>query len=512
VSDLACDPLGRWVATLYDDGRIRLYDVGAEKPPLKLQAPPGATFLWIAEDASFLEAVVTGDDGWQTSVWSLKGAAPTHLRQVDLGKPGGTALWALDPVADRLVSPFDADGRIRIWPLDAPADASPMVLRRGAGAAGLFHVASHPEGRWLAVSGFGGLTLWPMARAYPTLMDRGGEKVARILFGPEGQWLAASEFASGKVLLWSLEGEVLPAARTLGEVASYATGLASSPDGGQVLVATWGGPQLLSLGGEPPRTFSIPGGVVEGSAAISPDGQLATAFDMTEDHDPAVLRVWNVDSGDEVAVFEDALGDLQFTAYGRLLSSGSSGLRRWNLESGAAETVAQGFVGWFSADLEGHRAVLQRAQKYGSPMIGPATLLDLETGSEVPLTAHGDRVTAVTIDAAGTMVVTGDADGIVRVGPASGEEPHLLLGNTSYVGSLAIDPRGRWIASASGSEIRLWPIPDLSEPPLHTLPREELIARLHTLTNLRVVRDEASASGWQLTHEPFAGWETVPTW
>ncbi len=60
--------------------------------------------------------------------------------------------------------------------------------------------------------------------------------------------------------------------------------------------------------------------------------------------------------------------------------------------------------------------------------------------------------------------------------------------------------------------IRLWPMPDLTKPPLHTLPREELIAKLKTLTNLRVVRDPESATGWKLTHDPFPGWETVPTW
>ncbi len=76
-----------------------------------------------------------------------------------------------------------------------------------------------------------------------------------------------------------------------------------------------------------------------------------------------------------------------------------------------------------------------------------------------------------------------------------------------------IDPKGRWIASGGIDRVvRLWPMPDLSKPPLHTLPREELIAKLKTLTNLRVVRDPESSTGWTLTHDPFPGWETVPTW
>jgi hypothetical protein len=39
-----------------------------------------------------------------------------------------------------------------------------------------------------------------------------------------------------------------------------------------------------------------------------------------------------------------------------------------------------------------------------------------------------------------------------------------------------------------------------------------LIAKLKTLTNLCVVRDKESPTGWQLSVGPFPGWETVPTW
>jgi WD40 repeat protein len=128
------------------------------------------------------------------------------------------------------------------------------------------------------------------------------------------------------------------------------------------------------------------------------------------------------------------------------------------------------------------------------------------------LDSHGSRVRWVALDQSGTIAATGDLDGVIRVGPVTGEEPHLLLGKPDEIYDLAIDPKGRWIASSSGTEVRLWPMPDLSKPPLHTLPREELIAKLKSLTNLRVVRDEESATGWTLTHDPFPGWEKVPTW
>ena len=37
-------------------------------------------------------------------------------------------------------------------------------------------------------------------------------------------------------------------------------------------------------------------------------------------------------------------------------------------------------------------------------------------------------------------------------------------------------------------------------------------SRLKYATNLRVIRDPESPSGWKLEIGPFPGWETVPTW
>jgi hypothetical protein len=75
-----------------------------------------------------------------------------------------------------------------------------------------------------------------------------------------------------------------------------------------------------------------------------------------------------------------------------------------------------------------------------------------------------------------------------------------------------ISPDGRWIASSSEGSVCLWPTPDVTKPPLHTLPHDELLAKLDSFTNLRAVRDETSSIGWTLEVGPFPGWETVPSW
>jgi WD40 repeat protein len=140
-------------------------------------------------------------------------------------------------------------------------------------------------------------------------------------------------------------------------------------------------------------------------------------------------------------------------------------------------------------------------------------LFDLARDTSRRITTHGTRlVPNAQFDPSGRVIVTGDIDGIVRAGPVTGEEPHLLLGHEGMIMGLAVSPDGRWIASASEESIRLWPMPDVTKPPFHTLPYEELMAKLDTLTNLRVVRDQASSTGWTLDVGPFPGWKDVPTW
>jgi len=337
-----------------------------------------------------------------------------------------------------------------------------------------------------------------------------------LAFEPQGRWLASAEFNDFEVWLWPLEGETPAPGRLLFEPDDLQTGLAASPDGERLLMGSWSkGLRLLSLAEGAPRVlpgFKGPAGGV----AFSPDGRLAAGIcDLIRPSGP-VIRVWDVATEEEFMVLDPDEElfryDLQFTPDSDLLSGSASGLLRFDLATGEHAILYKGIIWGFAASADGRRVLMVELQDE-SDRSGHAVFLDLESGTATRLDRFGEDVASVAIDPGGTFAVTGDNDGEIRVGPVNGEELHLLLGHENRVPVLAVDPLGRWIASGSDdTTVRLWPMPDLTNPPLHTLPRDELIAKLKTLTNLRVVRDQESPTGWKLEVGPFPGWETVPTW
>ena len=255
------------------------------------------------------------------------------------------------------------------------------------------------------------------------------------------------------------------------------------------------------------------------SPAFSPDGRFAVAAGFF----PSTLRIWNLESG-EVRMLDTLVpgeegcwqerfrGALlsEFLADGRLLSIGDQGIRVWDLDRGTSRQIRscrEESDQVLSLDRDRRRAVVvypntERGSEFG--------VLDVDTEAFRTITSHGSRVSTAALDPSGTIAVTGDFDGVVRVGPIDGE-PHLLYGHNLAVSSVAVSPDGKWIASGSqDGTIRLWPMPEGT--PLHMLPYQELLERLRGLTNLRVVPDENADSGYRVEIGPFPGWKKLPEW
>jgi len=294
------------------------------------------------------------------------------------------------------------------------------------------------------------------------------------------------------------------------------------PLGGHLVAPTLNGIFTVSLPDGAARALpdTSPGGTWL-HAAVSRDGRLAASFRSSPPEGKGI-RVWELESS-EVRVLEESRGEdvsgLAFAPDGSLFSGDMSGrVDRWDLERGGRQVVTRtgGNSAGVSVSADGRYLVVTSfsvaSASVTTGFVSTLTLCDLHDGSCRPITSHGNRVGAVALDATGSLLVTADTDGVVRVGPITGEEPHLLLGHGSDLALVAIHPDGSWIASALFGErtVGLWPMPE--GQPLQTLPYEELMGRLRAFTNLRVVPDEVSATGYTAELGPFPGWAEVPEW
>ena len=184
-----------------------------------------------------------------------------------------------------------------------------------------------------------------------------------------------------------------------------------------------------------------------------------------------------------------------------------------DLASGVARVVVPLPIDQFALGPDGKWGVaIERDRFQPQPGPGRAVRFDLVRGSTEVL-EHGDDVIAIALDPGGTLVATSSADRTVRVSRVSGGPPHLLLGAEGAIYSLAFSPDSRWLAaSGEAFAIRLWPVPDVSKPPPHLLPRDALLTWLRSHTNLKAVPNAASSTGYVLEPGPFPGWADVPAW
>jgi WD40 repeat protein len=421
-----------------------------------------------------------------------------------------------------------------LWNLEEFPDGEPLVLRR-PGPLGQRHGSFDPAGQWL-VMGNGTRTtveFWPVGSPRRQVLP-GFALASSLVFSPDSRWLTACPFGN-PVRQWPLAANE-GAAGTLaaGELCST---IALHPASRDVLVGTYaeGGrsPRVLLCpftGGAPRRLVETWQGANGFNVAFDPRGLRAVAVPGSnlgiQAPESRALMVWDPASWEKRVYSIAHLTDGNWSGWipafapdGRLYVGGEGGIRRLTLPTDAGGTVSSGTIhaagfalpSGFSSD---GRQLLIAATKAGgmNDPLEDLLLLDLARGTSRRITSHGTRLSRAALSPSGRIIVTGDHDGVVRVGPASGEEPHLLLGHKGGVVGLAISPDERWIASSSDESISIWPMPDIAQPPLQTLPHAELMAKLDALTNLRVVRDPNSSTGWALDVGPFPGWKDVPTW
>ena len=213
-----------------------------------------------------------------------------------------------------------------------------------------------------------------------------------------------------------------------------------------------------------------------------------------------------------------------FAFDGSLFTAGPGGVRRWSLKDRSAEWIVGPAPVHSGVDVSRDGRYLLTRVEWGpereedevEPVVPGVDFgwfwTDLESGEVRQLRDEIGEAFAGALDPSGQIYALAADDGAVEVGRVSGGPTHLLVGHDGIVNLLEFSPDGKWLVSASAKEIKLWPMPDLDKPPLHTLPLEALLAKLDTLTNLETVQSPEAVSGWELEIAPFPGWQEVPEW
>ena len=508
---------GSRVLTILEDGtRLGLWSL-VDGPRAHNPAEPLLTIDLGAKLASNRGLHVRGDvvatyhqDTAEIRLWSLKDGQPVGPGRLAVGND--FSRFELSPDGSRLAYASIQDHLVYLIDLAAPADARAVRLRRGATVASN-DVAFHPGKHLLATGDINGVALWSLGDGLTTTVEAHAAEARSVDFSPDGRsWVSASVSLQEdlKVRLGFLDGRP---ARRFFDKSAFRVAFAP-PD--QILVASLD-VLLLRPGQSEPR--ELPGfNSPTMGLAIDAEGRRAAAGGGLRVPGDGVIRVWDLagdtswpdgvrilDSGDRVWVV-----DLAFLPDGALLSATSAGLQLWNVEDGTFERLLESDLEWrvLGTDQEGRilATVATDMETFDSEAI---RVWDREHGVSWDVSSHGRHLHSLAVSPDGRSLITGDRKGVVRIGPVSGEPPHLLFGHEGLVWDVDVAPDGQLVASVGNEgDLRLWPMPE--GRPLHTLPYAELLAKLRSSTNLRVVADDTDPSRYKLEAIPFRGWQAPP--
>jgi WD40 repeat protein len=403
------------------------------------------------------------------------------------------------------------DKTVTVWDLEGPRDAQPRILRH-RGNRFWAPIRFDPTGQWLLAGFMNEIAIWPATRPDQYVLD----DFVWPRFSADSRTVFGKKVSRRAVVSRSLHDEP---GRVLHENADGWLSGDPDPAGEMLAFQAEGAIRLLDLADGRTRNLVDVNGVVNEST-WSWDSQWFAYAQVTQGE--TQLCLVNVATGQSMILDRRPFYWLRtaFTSDGSLVTTSDDGtLRRWDLGTGTSTVVARGSLPLVSPMRVSRDGRLALAAFRSGVQPDRTTkcelqLCDLVTGTSRLITNYGDDIEDLWLTPDGQTMATLDYSGAIRIGPTTGEQPHVLVGPAG-TGELTVSPDGRWLAACTNpysfstdTTTTLWSMPQ--GHPLHALPHAEFLAHLRAQTNVRVAADPDADSGYRVVTEPFPGLANLP--
>jgi WD40 repeat protein/serine/threonine protein kinase len=479
-------PDGRRLATMGDEGTIRIWDTGSGREVTTIStgrglAQPGVGVCWSPDGRRLASVAVEGF----LRIWD----AETGRQTTQIAQKTRAVAWS--PDGTRIASALiDTGLEVRGWDESAETLLAPVFRQPGE----VQSVCWSPDGRRLAAnlrvpeSGSPGwwLSVWDATTGERVFRVEDAAELRSIAYSPDGTRLATAGKGGIVRVFDAAEGRERAALFT---GSMHVGGLAFSPDGRRLDVVGWGMGAIKSFDPDrDPRGRTIPGWLDQSSAlTFDRDGLRILGCDWITG---GVLA--SADPVDGTVDYERVLpvadnrwwprGDFAFSRDGGRLAAPLRRDRRligiWDVALGRTVATLRGSGGPVTAVAFGPDGQSIATAAVGAAGARPfVTHWDLASSRAIRTFEAGRvLVEALAFSDDGRRLAAGGGD--MRVSgwvSAWDTESGAVLGKLEHVGhvkSLAFHPNGLHLAAADigGSKVHLW---DLSAGTLITKPGPE---------------------------------------
>ena len=429
-------PAGDAIALGFDDGSVVVTDPALGDRRDLLTADGAVTSLASSGDG---ERLAVGVDDGTVLVAAIGGGAPRTLGSHD-GEVRGVDISA---DGSRVASAAD-DGSVILW---RPADGSRQDLHQGQGA---WDVAFSPDGRMLLAVGDDGWIRRFDGRSGDELGRTHGEgaELYTVAFARDGRRFATGG-EDGVIRVFNASGG--PSVAELRGQRSRVYDLGFGPRSDRVVSAAEDG-DVRIWDAHATLTFTATGEPWQ--LDFSPDGRL-----LASSGDDGAVRTWNAATGRPAA----SLGGPPGTAVGEfspvsdtLVVSGTEpAVRTWPGTGGPATTVVRAREIVYAANFDPAEERVVYADEAGY-----LAVRTLATGEEVALEGGPEVIYDAQFSPDGRRVAIHPEDGVLRVWNVDRPErpERVLEGHQGAIFTLDYGADGRIVTGGADGTVRLWPV------------------------------------------------------